>query len=109
MTRGPDSGGGHTNFAWIGHCVGDELENRVGRNGWVHLHDEGHAGNACNRRDVADEIEIKIVVERRIDRVRADDLEERIAIGRRPDDCLDGNIAAGTWPVFDNKWLAELG
>jgi hypothetical protein len=31
---------------------------RLCRNGWVHLHDERHADDACDWRDVTHEIEI---------------------------------------------------
>ena len=38
------------------------------RNRRVHLHHVGHAHDAGDRREVADEIEIELVVERRVDR-----------------------------------------
>src|SRR5215831_8691769 len=46
----------------------------------MHQHDVGRADDACDRRDVANEIEIELVVDRRVDRVRWSDQEERIAI-----------------------------
>ena len=36
-----------------------------------------------------------------------DDQEQRIAIGRRSDDRLSSDIAAGTRPVIDNELLSE--
>ena len=68
--RGPDAGRRHVDLARIGLGVGDELGNRLGRNRWIYLHDSGDADEACDRRDVADEIEIELVVKRRVDRVR---------------------------------------
>ena len=60
-----------------------------------------------DRRDVADEIEIEIVVERRVDRDRSGDQEERIAVRGRAHDRLGADIAAGARPVLDDEWLAE--
>src|SRR6516225_3714734 len=54
-----------------------------------------------------DEIETEMVVERRIDCVRRSDLEERVAIGGRPNDHLGSNIAGRTRPIVDDKLLAE--
>ena len=59
----------HVDLARIGLGIGDELGNRLGRNRWIHHHDMGRADDARDRRDVADEIEIELVVERRVDRV----------------------------------------
>ena len=67
----------------------------------------GHADDARDRRDVADEIEIELVVERRVDRVGRTDQEERIAVRRRTHDRLGGDIAAGARPVLDDELLAE--
>ena len=67
----------------------------------------GHAADARDRRDVADEIEIELVVERRVDRVRRSDQEERVAVRRRAHDRLGADIAAGARPVLDDELLAE--
>ena len=47
----------------------------------MHFQDIGHSGEACDRRDVADEIETELVVECGIGRVRGRDQEERVAVG----------------------------
>ena len=94
-------------LARIGLGIGDELGNRLGRNRRIYHHDKGAADEARDRRDVADEIEIEFVVERRIDRVRRTDQEERVAVRRRAHDRLGGDIAAGARPVLDDEWLAE--
>ena len=57
--------------------------------------------------DIADEIEIELVVERGIDRVRPCHQEERIPVRRRIHDRLGGDVAAGTRPVLDDERLAE--
>ena len=76
-------------------------------NDGLHHHDVWHAADARDRRDVADEIEIELVVERRVDRVVASDQKERIAVRRRAHDRLGGDIAAGARPVLDDELLAE--
>ena len=65
------------------------------------------ADDARDRRDVADEIEIELVVERRVDRVGRSDQEQRIAVRWRTHDRLGGDIGAGARPVLDDEWLAE--
>ena len=67
----------------------------------------GCADDGCDRRDVADEIEIEFVVERRVDRVAATDQEQRVAVRRRSYDDFGADITAGTRPVLDDEWLAE--
>ena len=57
--------------------------------------------------DVAEEIEVELIVERRVDRVEATDQEQRVTVGRRFHDRLGTDIAGGTRPVFDDEWLAE--
>jgi hypothetical protein len=58
-------------------------------------------------RDVADEIEIELVVERRVDRIRRADHEERITVWRCAHHRFGGNIATCAWPVLDDERLAE--
>src|SRR5262249_33712566 len=58
-------------------------------------------------RDVADEIEIELVVERRVDRVESTDQEQRVAVGRGTHDRLSGDIAAGARTVLDDERLTE--
>src|SRR5262249_28957052 len=64
MVSGTDAGRRHLDLAGIGFGMGDELGNRLDRHGWIHLHDKGLAMNARDRRDVADQVEIELVVER---------------------------------------------
>jgi len=49
-----------------------------GRNRRVDLHDQGHVNDARDRHDIADEIVIELVVERRVDSVRRRDEKERV-------------------------------
>src|SRR5262245_4482966 len=73
----------------------------------MYHHDIEFAANARNRHDVAEKIEIELVVERRVDGGSRTDRKERIAIWRRPHDGLGSNIATAAWPIFDDEWLAE--
>src|SRR5215467_12366430 len=97
----------HREPAGIGPGMSDELWNRLGWNRWVHQHDVGVENNAGDRRDVANEIEIELVVQRRVDRVVAPGHEQRIAVRRCARDRLGADIGAATRPVVDNKLLAE--
>ena len=67
----------------------------------------GCADDARDRRDVADEIEIELLVERRVDGIRRTDQEKRIAIGGRTNDRFGGDIGACARPVLDDEWLTE--
>ncbi len=87
--------------------ISDELRDRRGRKRRIHHHDIGDANNACDRRDIANEIEIKILVERRIDRGRSVSEQQSVAICRCIDHNLGSKIGRGSWPVFDDKRLPE--
>src|SRR5262245_38267499 len=87
--------------------MGDEFGNRLRRKRWVDLQGESLAANARDRRDVADEIEIELFIERSVDRIRTSDQKQRVAIRWRTHDGLGGNIRTGTGPVLDDKWPAE--
>src|SRR5262245_30188751 len=73
----------------------------------MHRHDVRHVVQGRDRRDVADEIEIELVVERRVDRVKSTDQEQRVAVGRGTHDRLSGDIAAGARTVLDDERLTE--
>ena len=57
--------------------------------------------------DIAQQIEIKLVVKRRVNRNGRSGHEERIAVWSRPYDGLRGNIAGSARSVLDDEWLAE--
>ena len=74
----------------------------------MHHHDVGHAKDACDRHDVAEEIVIELAFEERcIDRARRGGQQERITIRGRTHDHLGPDRGGRTWPVLDHKWLAE--
>src|SRR5262245_50571761 len=107
MRRRPVSCRRHTDLAWIGLRKDDELGNGFGGHRRVHHHDEWHATDTCDRRDVADEIEVEFLIERRVDRVVGTDQEQRVAVCGRTNDHLRRDIGASTRPVFDDELLAE--
>src|SRR5262245_40485719 len=81
--------------------------NRLHGDRWVNLHDERHADDAANRCDIADKIEIELLVERRVDRVGRADQQERVAVRRRIHDAFGGDIATGARPIVDDNLLTE--
>jgi hypothetical protein len=96
--------------------VGDERRNRLGRNGRMHLHDQGRVGDDRDRRDIADEIEAQALVKCRVNCVRRCREEQRVAVRRRPyrrgadtwSRCGGSRVALGLlwrWPlvVFARK------
>src|SRR5262249_48042176 len=76
-------------------------------NRWMHHDDVRLPADACDWRDVADEIETKLVIERGIDGVPTAHQEERITVSGCTHDCFGSNIARCTRPVFNDEWLAE--
>src|SRR5262245_3741610 len=62
------------------------------------------AGDSCN---IADEIETKLIVEGRVDRVAGEDQKKRIAVRLRPHDRLRADIAARARSIVDNELLAQ--
>ena len=107
MGRSSDPGRCRGELAGIGLGISDELGNRLGRDRWVHHHDVGGSDDARDRGNVADQIEIELFVECRVDCVESTDHEQRIAVRRCAHDRFCANIAAATRPVIDNKLLAE--
>ena len=70
MRRGPDARRPHVDLARIGPCAGNKLRNGVGRHRWVYNNESREPDDARDRRDVADEIEIELIIKRRIDGMR---------------------------------------
>src|SRR5712675_2942407 len=98
---------GHINLAWIGFGVGDQFNECLGRKRRICQHDLRLPRNACDRRDIADEIETEFWVERRIDRFRRTDHQERITVGGRPYDRLSRDVGPCAWTVLDNERLTK--
>ena len=88
-------------------AVGDEFRNAHGRHRRVDHHDGRIARQARDGREVAAKHEVEPLVERRIDDVRSNDDEERMAVRSGARDRFDRDIAAAARPVLDNERPAE--
>jgi hypothetical protein len=107
VLRSPVARRRHVDLSWIGSGVRDELGDGSGRKRWIDLHDEPVAHEARDRRDVTKEIEVELVVERRVDCVRRASQEQRISVRLRTHDCFGASIAASAWPILDDELLAK--
>ena len=85
VERAAGAAGRHVDFARIGLGIGDEFGNRIRRDRGINFHDQRNRTDAAYRRDVADEIERKVLVNRRVDGVRRHAEQECVAIRRRLD------------------------
>src|SRR6516225_8145486 len=107
MGGGSNTARRHIELAGIGLGISDELGNRFCWNREIRHHELGHASDACDRRDVTVEIETKLLVQRRVDRVCPSDQEDRVAIWGRTNDRFGSDILATAGSVIDHEWLAE--
>src|SRR4051794_17768235 len=87
--------------------IGNELTSRLGRERWGDLKGQSLAADACHRRDVADEIVVEPIVERRVYRALNRDQQERVPVSRRFGSRFDGDVAAPPWPVLDDEGLPK--
>src|SRR6516162_6829490 len=97
----------HVDLAWIGFGVSNKLGDCFSWNGQIDEHQVGHADDPRNWCYVADEVEIELVVECRIARIRKIRQKERIAISGRIHDYLGSDVAACARPVLNDEWLSE--
>jgi hypothetical protein len=107
LGRSSDPTRRHVEFAGIGFGIGDKLGKRLRRNRLIDLQDTGCTDDAGDRHGVADEIEIEVVIQRRVDRTCRAEQKERVAIRRRAHGRLGGDIGGGAGPVLDDERLAE--
>src|SRR5438046_2225059 len=87
----------HVDLTGVRIGVGDELRDCLGWNRWMHHYDVGLPADACHRCNVAHEIEIELLIKRRVDRVPTADQEECMAVRDRTRDRFGPNVAGGTW------------
>ncbi len=87
--------------------MADELGHGLRRKRRIDLHDERVADDARDGRDVANEVETELVVERGVDGIRRRDKEQRIAVRGRTHDGFGGDIGGCSGPIFDEELLAE--
>src|SRR5262245_66206028 len=84
-----------------------ELGDRLGWNRWIYHHDEREVDEARDGRDVTEKIEIELVVERRVDRVRRTRHKERVAVRRRTQDRHGGSIVEEILAILYDGMGAE--
>src|SRR5262245_3101840 len=101
------AGRSHIDLVWVGPCVGNKVREGLGWNRGINLDNKRHATDARDRYDIPQEVEFEILMQRRIDRVRWTSQKQCVTVRRRVHDRLSANIAAGTWPVLDDKRLTE--
>src|SRR3954463_16427858 len=73
----------------------------------MHFQDDRNAIDAGDRGSVANEIEVELFEQCRINRIRSAGQEEGVAVRWRTHDRLGGDIAGGTRPVVDEELLTE--
>jgi hypothetical protein len=97
----------HVDLAWVRFRVGNKFGNCLGRKRRVEVDNVGKSDQACNWCNVPHEIEIELFVEGRIDCVDRAAQQQRVAIGRRPNDRFGRYIGACARPIFDDELLAQ--
>src|SRR5260221_5699229 len=80
VLRSPDAGRCHIELAWIGLGISHKLRTRLGGNRWVNQHNLGLTADGRDRRDVANEVEIELVVDRGSGCVPSSDQEKRVTV-----------------------------
>lgn len=107
VRRAAVAGGGHGDLAGIDPGIGDQVGHAVRRQRGMHHDDHGHADDAADGRDVADEVEVEFWIERGVDRIRYGRKQQRVAVGGRIDHGLGADIAAGAGTVLGDEGLAK--
>src|SRR5262249_36932519 len=76
----------------------------AGTDGWTSM--IGYPNDACDRRDVVDEIEVELE-HRRVEGIFRTNQQQRVAIRGCPHDRFGGNIAGCATAVLDDERLPE--
>src|SRR6266568_5471261 len=108
MRRRADPARSKVDLPRIGFRIGDELGDVVSWDRRVYLHHVSQSHRPGNRDAVADEVEGKPFVERRVDGVVRADEDDSVTIWRSAECGLHADIAARTDPVLDDELLAQM-
>ena len=73
----------------------------------MHKNDHHHANDARDGCDIADEVEIELLVERRVDGVRDGSQKQGMPVRRRIDDRFGADVAAGSRSILDHEGLSQ--
>ncbi len=87
--------------------VVDELRQRLGRHRRVDHKHERQQHQARDRHQVAEEVEVELVVERHVEHVGHGRGEQRVAVRRRFHDDLGADIGGAARPIVDDELLLE--
>src|SRR5205823_5061023 len=74
--------------------VGNQFGNGLGWNRWMHKNNHRHANDACDGCDIADEVEIELLVERRVYGVWEGGQKQSMSVRRRVDDGFGADVTA---------------
>ena len=107
VDAGADTGRGEVELAGVGLRMRDEFGHGLDRQIVVDHQDVGHARGAGDRRDVAQEVEVQVLVERVVDGVCRHPLQQRVAVRRGLHHRLGPDVAAGARAVLDQDRLAD--
>jgi len=107
VVRPAGAAGCVVDLARIGLGIGDELGNGFDRKRRIDHCDQRNAHETCDRHDVADEIEIELVVIGRIDGVGGGGQQQRVAVRRGTRDRLGRDVGRRARPVLDDELLTE--
>src|SRR5580704_9562538 len=97
----------HADLAWIRLGVSYEFGNRLRWYRRIDLHDQGKVADHRDGNDIANEIEVEILVERGVGGDRLGDQEKRVAVRRGTHGGFDPDIRSRAGPVLDDEWLVE--
>src|SRR5262249_6500428 len=107
MWRGSNAVRGQVDLAGVRFEISRELRKRRGRKRWRQDDDERRFGDTCDWRDIADEIEIEVAIERHVYGIGGDRQQDRVAVGLGFRDIFGADIGAGAWPILNDELLTE--
>ena len=107
VLRAANAARAHVSLARIGFGIGDQFGDAARGKLRVHHHHPRGSGNACDRDDVANEIEAEVFVERHIDDIGGNNQQEGVAVGWRAHDHFSTDIGAPASAVLDHERLAQ--
>ena len=73
----------------------------------MHKNNHRHANDACDGCDIADEVEIELLVERRVYGIREGGQKQSMSIRRRIDDGFGADVAASSWSILNHEGLSQ--
>src|SRR6185295_11002330 len=100
MRRASTPAGRHGDLAGVRFCIGDKLWHGSDRDRRMDFHHERGAHNSGNWGNVADEIEVELVVKRGVDGIGRAYQQQGVAVWRGLCDEFSRKIAPRSWAVL---------